>query len=599
MTNREITIDSFAGGGGASLGIKRALGRCPDVAINHDAAAIMMHAANHPKTKHYAKDVWTIHSREVTMGRDVGLMWCSPDCAHFSRAKGAKPVKKNIRSLAWVVCKWATEVQPRVIILENVREFEDWGPLIQQHRCDFVSRAEMGPAMITCDWRGPQPEKGRCPRCDSKVKPSINDAGNPVLIPDPTRKGHSFKRWAGRLRNLGYNVQWRILDAADFGAPTHRRRLFLIARNDGKPIVWPEATHGDPKKLDDSPLFAAPLKPWRTAAECIDWNLPCPSIFDRKRPLADNTLRRIALGIKRYVLENPKPFIVQVTGKHGYGVVSPLVTRLAQEPLGTVVSKAEHLLVSPFLSKYHGQKADESRCRPCDEAVNTLDTQNRFGLVAATMVQIGYGEREGQAARAIDIEKPLGTVVAGGSKHAAVAAFLSRCAHGEDGRRGRGSQEVTEPAPTVLGSKDFTCVAANLVHLNHGEKQWNGVDEPLRTATTGNHAVLVYSFLTKYFGTSIGSSLIEPAPTATGKDRFGLVTVQVNGESYVIVDIGMRMLSPRELARAQGFPDSYILTGSKSSQVARIGNSVCPVMAEVLVKANYRPAKVSGKAKVS
>lgn len=320
---REIVVDSFAGGGGASLGIARALGRGPDVAINHDAASIAMHKANHPDGMHCTEDIWKISPAAVSKGRPVGLLWSSPDCKHFSRAKGGKPVEKRIRSLAWVVVKWAAEVRPRVIILENVREFEDWGPLIQK-----VVRG----------------------------KRQILDDGSPVLIPDPTRKGHSFKRWAGRLRNLGYEVQWRVLNAADYGAPTHRRRLFLVARCDGQPIVWPKPTHCAPDKVNakwdfdgrDAAPIATPRAPWRTAAECIDWSIPCPSIFERKKSLADNTLRRIAMGIRRYVLENPKPFIVQVnhggadfrgqgvddplptvTGKHGYGVVSPVIRRAA------------------------------------------------------------------------------------------------------------------------------------------------------------------------------------------------------------------------------------------------------------------------------
>ena len=487
----ELIIDSFAGGGGASFGIERAIGRGPDVAINHDAAAIAMHAANHPKTKHFTEDVWKVSPHTVTKGRAVGLLWASPDCCHFSRAKGAKPVKKEIRSLAWVVVKWAAEVRPRIIILENVREFEDWGPLVQKI-ADGV--------------------------------PQVLDDGSPVLVPDPTRKGHSFKRWAGRLRNLGYEVQWRVMNAADYGAPTHRRRLFLIARCDGAPIVWPEPPHGDPKKLNDQPLFGKVL-PWRTAAECIDWSIPCPSIFERKKPLAENTLRRIAMGIKRYVL-----------------------------------------------------------------ALNTV-TKDANCATLITPILVGAGGPM-YAAKPASADSPAKTVMAQDHR-CLVSAFLAKHFGGVVGHG------VDRPASTVTATDHHSLVAANLVHLNHGDKQWNAADEPLRTVTSGNHAALVYAFLVKYFGTAIGANLIEPAPTATGKDRFGLVTVTINGEPYVIVDIGMRMLSPRELARAQGFPDSYVLSGSKSSQVAKIGNSVAPVMAEVLVRANYTPAKAKPKARVS
>ena len=422
MNDDELIVDSFAGGGGASLGIAWALGRAPDIAINHDPSAIEMHAANHPSTEHVLEDVWRADLRKLVGGRKVGLLWLSPDCKHFSRAKGAKPVEKKIRSLAWIACKWASEIGPRVIALENVREFADWGPIVPRLVCR------------SCDWKGTAGQailmrkNSKCPCCDSKRLTVTEE-----LVPCPARKGATFKRFVGRLRKLGYQVEWRNLDAADYGAPTHRKRLFLIARNDGEP-TWPEPTHCNPSKLDDAPLFGQ-LQPYRTAAECIDWSIECPSIFTRKKPLADKTMRRIALGVKRYVIDASEPFIVQTS---------------------------------------------------------------------------------------------------------------------HTGTTGRGTYV------------------------------WS-TDEPTRT---GNHAALVYSFLVKYFGTAIGASLHEPAPTTTSKDRFGLVTVQVNGEPYVIVDIGMRMLTPRELARAQGFPDTYLLTGTKTSQVARIGNSVCPHVASAIVRAN-------------
>ena len=343
---------------------------------------------------------------------------------------------------------------------------------------------------------------------------------------------------------MGYAVEWKNMDAANYGAPTHRRRLFLVARCDGQPIVWPEPTHGDPKKLDEPDLFGPARQPWRTAAECIDWDLPCPSIFSRKRPLAEKTMKRIAEGIRRYVLENPKPFIVccnhggaefrgqdlgrplptLTAARDAHGLVTPFLARICQgggngkyvnsaaEPLTTIVSKNEHLLVSAFLAKHYG------------------------GVV-------GHG-----------LERPIGTVT-------------SRDHH--------------------------SLVAANLVHLNNGSA-WSGCDEPMRTVTSGgNHAALVYAFLAKYFGTAIGQSLDAPLGTQTTKDRYTLVTVQVNGETFAIVDIGMRMLTPRELARGQGFGDDYVLTGTNTSQVARIGNSVPPVMAKVLVEANYEPAAVA------
>ena len=634
---QELIVDSFAGGGGASLGIAWATGRAPDIAINHDADALAMHAANHPSTRHVNEDVWHAKLRELVAGRPVGLLWASPDCKDFSRAKGGVPVSKDIRSLAWIVVRWASQVKPRVIVLENVREFADWGPLAPQWACQ-------------CGWKGTEGQatlartRRRCPRCNSLRIVLTTD-----LVPDPDKRGMTFRLFANRLRGLGYDVQWKNLNAADYGAPTHRRRLFLIARCDGAPIVWPEPTHGDPKKLDATPLFA-PLKPWRTAAECIDWSIPCPSIFDRKRPLAEKTMRRIAMGIKRYVLDNPQPFVVQVTHageRRSNGVDEPL-------PTITSAHRGEHAIVTPIVSKYHGQKANESRCSSPDVPFNTLDTQNRYGIIAPTLIQTGYGERPGyyrhtceteggpigrestsgarckicgekptwheaQAPRAPGLDKPLGTVVSGGAKHAVVSAHIARQfgnSVGQDMEEplgtvtagGGGKSQLVSaflakhfggvvgvpadtplPTTTARGTQN-QIVAANLIHLNHGEKQWNGVDEPSRTITSNNHAALVYSFLVKYFGTAIGQPADEPLSTVTGKHRHGLVTVSIDGQSYVIVDIGMRMLTSRELARAQGFPDTYLLTGTKTNQVAKIGNSVVPHCARALVAANFTAA---------
>lgn len=616
MRRRELIVDSFAGGGGASLGIELAVGRSPDVAINHNAAAIAMHEANHPKTRHFAEDVFRVSPRTVTGGKPVGLLWASPDCKHFSRAKGSKPVNKTIRGLAWVVVKWAVECKPRVIILENVREFEDWGPLLPRWEC---------PA---CQWRGTEGQvslaraRPKCPRCDS-VRVRVTEQ----LVPDPARKGLTFRRFTGRLRNLGYEVKYRVLNAADFGAPTHRRRLFLVARRDGKPIEWPEPTHGDPKKIAGPSLFA-PLKPWRTAAECIDWSIPCPSIFDRKKPLAEKTMRRIALGVKRYVLDNPSPFIVPVThagerransldeplptvtgaNRGEMAVVSPLLARIGQtngngdytnpvdDPVTTITSKAEHLLISPYLVPRYGERPGKSpRTSSAQSPMPTVvPTANGATLVSAYVAHLAHGEGKSgpDEVRASSADEPLRTVHAGGQNFAIVAAFLAKH-FGDTGQRP--GVPMDEPVATVTACDHHSLVAANLVHLNHGEKQWSGVDDPMRTVTTGNHAALVYSFLVKYFGTAIGCEVDEPLHTVTGKARFGLVTVMIDGEPYAIVDIGMRMLKPRELARAQGFPDDYILTGTATNQVDRIGNSVCPPVARALVKANYvnAPARAS------
>lgn len=438
--SRELIIDNFAGGGGASTGIELALGRHVDIAINHDPEAVAMHALNHPQTAHHCESVWDIDPRAVTQGRPVGLAWFSPDCKHFSKAKGGKPRDKRIRGLAWVAVRWAALVRPRVVILENVEEFATWGPLL--------------------------------------------DDGTPC----PARRGHTFRDFVRQLQELGYAVEHRELRACDYGAPTTRKRLFLIARCDGQPIAWPTPTHGAPGSPE---VKARTRKPWRTAAECIDWTITAPSIFDRARPLAEATLRRIARGVRRYVIEAAKPFVVQ-----------------------------------------------------------TAD-----GLAVPTMIQTGYGEREGQAPRSLDLHKPIGTLV-GSQKHALVTAFLTK--HFGGNYNGAG-------AP---------------------------LDEPMHTITATDHHALTLAFLTKYYGEgSQDQSLADPLHTIPTVDRFGLVTVA--GHRYAISDIGMRMLEPHELYAAQGFPPSYqfapVIDGKrlpKRAQVRMCGNSVSPPMAAALVRAN-------------
>jgi DNA (cytosine-5)-methyltransferase 1 len=435
---RELIVDNFAGGGGASEGIEQAIGRAVDIAINHDEKAIEMHKVNHPHTKHYIEDVWDVDPLEATKGQPVGLAWFSPDCKHFSKAKGGKPVDKNIRGLAWVAVKWAKLVKPRIIILENVEEFRTWGPLVK------------------------------------------DEQGN--LYPDPDKKGQTFNLFVKALERQGYKVQFRELRACDYGAPTTRKRFFMIARCDGKPIVWPEPTHGDPEQLE---VRCGLLKPWITASECIDWSIPCPSIFERKKPLAEKTLERIARGIQKFVIEADEPYILN--------------------------DKAM------FLQHYYGQQGDEIRGSGLNEPVATIPTANRFGLVTA---------------------------------------FISR-----QFKTGEG-HELTKP---------------------------------LATTTTVNKSNLVTVFLLKYYSgdKNTGQSLNEPLHTITTKDRFGIVTVK--GEDYKIIDIGMRMLKPHELFKAQGFPDDYIIdVDSKGNpypiteQVAKVGNSVCPPLAEALVRANYK-----------
>lgn len=693
----EISVDFFAGGGGASQGIERAIGRPVDVAINHDPDAIKMHEANHPHTQHIQESVWKADCASFLRGKKVGLAWFSPDCKHFSRAKGTKPVNKFIRSLAWIVtwfvkkCKQLTRNRrgPRIIILENVREFEDWGPLVPCWTC----RA--------CQWKGTEGQarlartKRACPRCDSRRIMQTEQE-----LPDPDRKGLTFRRFVGLLRGLGYHVEWKVLNAADYGAPTHRRRLFLVARNDGRPIVWPDATHGDPKKIGLD-LFSGDLQPWRTAAECIDWSIPCPSIFERKKPLAEKTLKRIALGIKRYVLDNPKPFIVPMerenparsvddplgtitTQGNKFNVVSPVVVPVThagerranspEEPLPTITgaNRGELAAVMPHLTKFRtgavGSGIDEpvptvtansyvkrpggaaplglveatavpfvagvggrtgqgnTPFTAADAPLGTITAKNDRVVVAPVIAHLAHGDgqtgRFANGTRASSIEAPLGTVHAGGGNFALASAFIAKHFGGVVGhepdrplgtvtavdhhsvvesklapftvqRYGEFPNQkprcgtVEAPLNTVTATNNSgNLVAANLVHFNHGGKQSSGCDEPTRTVTAGGgHASLVYSFLVKYFGQGVGVLVDAPCPTVTTKDRFGLVFVYVEGEPYVIVDIGMRMLRPKELARAQGFHPKTVMTGTATSQVARIGNSVPPDLAFAVARA--------------
>lgn len=742
-----IIVDSFAGGGGASTGIEMALGRSPDIAINHNADALAMHEVNHPATLHLSKNIWQVDPIEAVGRRRVGLAWFSPDCKHFSKAKGGRPVKRAIRDLAWVVVLWARRVRPEIIMLENVEEFRDWGPVTAEGK------------------------------------------------PCPERKGQTFEQWTGELKRLGYKMEWRELRACDYGAPTIRKRFFMIARRDGRPIVWPERTHGNPNKAEDAALIASgKLRPWRTAAEIIDWSLPCPSIFETSaeilathgvravRPLADATMRRIARGVVRYVLEAKKPFVVKFqSGSTGHSIDEPLATvtansfvkrpggaaplgvvvpsfvgcggragqsapRGGDEPLGTLTAKPDlcvvapvitaaqqggsvravdaplhtitaspkdqnavvvpvlatlnhgggrdhapksleepfravtasrdaHALVAPILVETaHGEVSPNgvkrwgAGAKATDEPLGTgtlsnnhavaavhltsyygegdggldrgrdpgtplpTDTAggNRHGIIAATMVQTGYGEREGQAPRSIDIDKPLGTQVAGAAKHGVVAAFLAQ--HNNDSRRIGGvnpGRPADEPMATVTASgaqqaviaahmmRQFgesvghafdepshtdtaavnksAVIAAHLQNMRGSDRRDQPVDAPAPTATAGgNHAALIAPFLTKYYGEGLpNQGADEPVHTVTTLPRHGLVTVEIDGQSFAIADIGMRMLTPRERFRAQGFPDTYIIDrrpdGSPITATVQgscCGNSVCPPLADALVRAN-------------
>ncbi|MGM0882541.1 MAG: DNA cytosine methyltransferase [Bacillota bacterium] len=502
----EIFVDNFAGGGGASTGIEVAIGRSVEEAINHDPAAIAMHKANHPETRHWCESVWDVDPRTVAAGRPVALCWLSPDCKHFSKAKGSKPVEKSIRGLAWVAIRWAATVRPRVIMLENVEEFKTWGPLIK------------------------------------------DENGN--WYPDPKQKGRTFNSFVNALKRLGYEVEWRELRACDYGAPTIRKRLFLIARCDGKAIVWPEPSHGAP----DSPeVLAGDRQPWKTAAsDVIDWSISCPSIFTRKKELADNTKRRIARGIMKFVINSPNPFIVKVN-HHGEQFRGQSI----DEPMQTMTAKNGYGLVQPFLAKHYG----------------------------------GNYNGPGNA-----VVEPLSTITTV-DHNALVTAFLAQY-HTETGDGVRG-QEVEQPLLTQDTSNRFALVTSNLVKMR-GTNIGQPVTEPLHTVTAGGtHHAEVRAFLIAYYGTSVGQNLNEPLQTVVTKDRFGLVTI--HGVDYQIVDIGMRMLEPHELYAAQGFPSNYVISGynvkgksvTKSDQVARCGNSVSPPMSTALVRANL-PEHCSG-----
>jgi DNA (cytosine-5)-methyltransferase 1 len=524
--SREITVDLFAGGGGASEGVRWALGRDPDVAINHDRVAIAMHKANHPGTWHLIQDIWEVPPRWATRRRPVGLLWASPDCKHFSKAKGRAPKRdREIRSLAWVVEKWARDVRPRVVILENVEEFSTWGPL---------------------------------------------DSEGAVI---PEHAGDTYRAFIRRLRRLGYRVETRELRACDYGAPTIRKRLFMVARCDGAPIVWPEPTHGPG------------LLPYRTAAEIIDWSIPCPSIFERKRPLVENTLRRIAEGIRRYVIEAAEPFIVTYYGPkkgeqfRGLGMEDVLPTQTTENRFGLVVPT-----VAPFLTEH----ANGSGQRNFDlaEPLRTQCANVKGGHFALVMPHI---QRQFGCGVGTGMGGPIGTVTAGGmGKTALVSAFLAKHFTGVVGHK------IDKPAGTITTRDHHSLVTSHLIKMRGTCKHGQAVTDPAPTITSGGtHVGEVRAFLMKYYSHGVGQALTDPLATAPTKDRFGLITVMVKGEPYIITDIGMRMLSPRELFRAQGFPDSYRIDIdvdgkhiTKTAQVRCCGNSVCPPIAEALVTAN-------------
>lgn len=474
MINGELIVDNFAGGGGASTGIEIATGRSVDIAINHDPEAIRMHKTNHPSTKHYCESVWDVDPVKVCGGHLVALAWFSPDCKHFSKAKGGKPKDKKIRGLAWVALRWAALVRPRVIMLENVEEFKTWGPLNRRH--------------------------------------------HPIW----SKRGETFIKFIGQLKALGYSVEFRELVAADYGAPTMRKRFFMIARCDGKPIRWPEPTHGP---RGSRRVESGELRPYIGAYTQIDFSRPCPSIFDTAeeikekygiravRPLAPKTMERIARGLKKFVFDNKEPFIIPI----GYGERKGQMPRIhdINEPLPTIVSNGKHYLCEPYIIQYHSETSEwEVRGQDLKKPIFTLDGSNRYGLVTS---------------------------------------FLSKFYKSGTG------QDIREPLHTIT--------------------------------TSPGHFGEVRAFLIKYYGHGTGQDIREPLDTITAQDRFGLV--EIKGTMYQIVDIGLRMLDPDEQYRCQGFPDDYIIdhdyTGKKYSrteQVKRCGNAVCPPITAALVMAN-------------
>lgn len=577
MIHGELIVDNFAGGGGASTGIEMATGYSVDIAINHDPEAIKMHKANHPNTKHYCENVWAVDPVKACNGHPVGLAWFSPDCKHFSKAKGGKPKDKNIRGLAWVACRWAGLVRPRVIMLENVEEFKTWGPLNRGHH------------------------------------------------PIKAKQGKTFEKFVQQLNDLGYTVEFKELIAADYGAPTMRKRFFLIARCDGKPIVWPEPTHAP---ADSEKVKAGLLEPYVGAYTQIDFSRPCPSIFDTSeeikekygiravRPLASKTLDRIAKGLKKFVLDNPEPFIIQcnhggerrpndirepmptITGKHGYGIVEPYMVQIGQtgfakdrskdvrEPLTTIVSKNEHCLIEPTLAPYMGTNTTNHPGGNCKDPIHTITTGNQQCLISPTLIQY-HSETSKDGVRGQAIKDPIMTVDSS-NRYGLVASFLHKYYDG--GYKGAG-ETVENPLPTVTAWDHNSVVTANLIQMNN-HCDGKDIRQPLPTITAGDgHFGEVRAFLIKYYGQGTGQDIEQPLDTVTARDRFGLVTIE--GVDYQIVDIGLRMLEPRELYGCQGFPEDYIIdhdytgkTYPRSEQVRRCGNAVCPPIPAALIRAN-------------
>lgn len=580
----ELIVDLFAGGGGASLGVEQAFGRDVDIAINHNLTAVAVHRRNHPRTAHYCEDVFAVDPRAATGGRQVGLLHASPDCTHHSQARGGQPRSKVIRALSWVVLKWAGRVRPRVITLENVEQILQWSPLV-------AKRDKATGRVLRLD--GAVAEPGERTPIDRQF-----------LVPDPTRRGHNWQHFVGALRTMGYAVEWRKLRACDYGAPTSRERLFMVARCDGEPIVWPKPTHGKGRGP----------QPYRTAADCIDWSIPCPSIFGRKKPLADATHRRIARGVKRFVLDAAQPFIVPITHSIDQRV------HALHEPVRTLTtaSRGELSIVAPTLvqaahgeGKPGGAQRRGSGAHDPKAPVGTIHAGGGSFALAAPVLVPRYGERPGQEARALDAAAPAPTIVPTGNGASLAVAYL------EQANTGMVGHDARSPLSTIVGKGSTQRLVA--AHLQHAStSNTNGgrgtVTKPLRTILAGGThnavvectlspeaeagALRVAAFLIRYYG--LGGQhgdLRDPIHTIPTKDRLALVTVWIKGGPWVIVDIGLRMLTPEELKLAQGFPAEYVINEgeaedgtrfrvTKTGQVRLIGNSVSPPPLRALVAAN-------------
>ncbi len=591
----ELIIDNFAGGGGASVGIELATGRPVDIAINHDADAIAMHSVNHPYTQHFQEDVFAINPEEVTGGRPVGIAWFSPDCKHFSRAKGNKPVEHKIRGLSWVIIKWAmSSVAPRCIFMENVEEIQTWGPLITD--ADGKSRPDPGRSGETFNAFVGMLSDGVAPDC-----PALAEACEFLKI----KRGSAEEQRL--IKGLGYKLEFRTIRACDLGAPTIRKRFYLVARNDGKPIVFPKATHGKGKGL----------KPYRTAAECIDWSIPCPSIFERKKPLVKNTLRRVARGLDKFVIKNPKPYIMEMNFNNPFQDVD--------RPMSTQTSANHHYLITPELVQVN-HSGDSLRGQKVDDTSPTITQKHGFGVATPVLVECSH--KNGPGVHGVDA--PMNTQT-GKACFAVETPFLLQY-HSEQSKGEVRGQKITEPIMTVDGSPGYATIAANIVHYYGGADHASKSDAPIPTVTTLPRHYLCASNLCVLRKNMDGKSLDEPMPTlTTSAGHFAeirtyllpvdstqdlyhwnevrkllneyadysikeseILIIEIAGTPYFIGDIGMRMLKAEELKLAQGFPVDYIIDierhigkkYSEAKQIARLGNAVCPPVATALIRAN-------------